>query len=203
MSNAQSISLPNLPHALSWALPPVAWHLTEENGLTCSAGPQTDLFIDPRGGSAVLNAPRLLMPAHGDFLLHAAVAVEFAATFDAGVLLVYAHERLWAKLCFELSPQQQPTIVSVVTRDYSDDANAIPVNRQQVWLRVARLGPAFAFHASLDGESWHLIRYFHLTPQDPIMIGFSVQSPTGGGCTAHFAHMSYTPGQLHDLRSGM
>ena len=85
----------------------------------------------------------------------------------------------------------------------SDDANAFPVNGRHVWLRVARLGEAFAFHASLAGDNWQLMRYFTLTTQEPLTVGFSVQSPTGAGCTAHFAHIRYIPDRLPDLRSGM
>jgi hypothetical protein len=51
-------------------------------------------------------------------------SVEFASVYDAGVLLVHASERQWAKLCFEYSPQQRPTLVTVVTRGTSDDCNS-------------------------------------------------------------------------------
>jgi regulation of enolase protein 1 (concanavalin A-like superfamily) len=77
-----------------------------------------------------------------------------ASTFDAGVLFVHADDTTWAKLCLELSPQGQPMIVSVVTRDVSDDCNSHPLEGAESWLRVARLSSAFAFHVSRDGERW-------------------------------------------------
>jgi uncharacterized protein len=191
-----------LPMSLAWQVPPSRWSVADDATLTIVAGAQTDLFVDPQGAPAVLNAPRLLGELSGDFLLSARVTVAFAATFDAGVLLLYASERSWAKLCFEYSPQRQPMVVSVVTRGVSDDCNSFVLEGNQVWLRVARLGRAFAFHASTDGATWQLVRHFALEPGDAIAAGFSAQSPTGDGCTATFADVHFTPGRLADLRSG-
>ena len=88
--------------------------------LSLTAGAGTDLFVDPQGGPPVLNAPRVLARPAGDFQLSARVTVDFAATFDAGVLVLYEHGGAWAKLCFERSPLGEPMVVSVVTRGVSD-----------------------------------------------------------------------------------
>ena len=53
-------------------------------------------------------------------------------------------------------------VVSVVTRGVSDDCNSFVVDGASVWLRVARVGSAFAFHASTDGSNWSFIRHFAL-----------------------------------------
>jgi regulation of enolase protein 1 (concanavalin A-like superfamily) len=150
----------------------------------------------------MLNAPRLLARPTGDFLLSARVTVAFAATFDAGVLLLYSHDRLWAKLCFEYSPLHQPMVVSVVTRGTSDDANAFIVQGKQIWLRIARIGPACAFHASTDGQYWQLIRHFALGEPGDLAVGFLAQSPTGAGCTASFDNLRFVPERLRELRDG-
>src|SRR6266568_3827676 len=90
--------------------------------LTLISAPLTDLFIDPAGTGSLPDAGRLLgTPPAGDFTMRARVTVDFTSTYDAGVLLVYAADRRWAKLCFELSPQGRPTAVTVVTRESSDD----------------------------------------------------------------------------------
>jgi uncharacterized protein len=194
--------LPSIPAPLDWDLPPIAVN-TSDGGLTITAGPRTDMFVSPAGTDVTLNAPRLLFTPQGDFMLSAHVTVEFAATFDAGVLLLYAGERSWAKLCFEYSPQNEPMIVSVVTQGFSDDANAYVVSGNQTYLRIARLGRAFAFHASADGVWWQLIRHFTLEPPGEIAAGFVAQSPTGEGCTVTFRDIAYTPERLADLRSGI
>ena len=198
-----NLVLPSIPTPLSWGLPPVSWNISDDGALAITAGPRTDMFVNPAGTEVVLNAPRLVFEPAGDFMLSARVTVGFAATYDAGVLLLYAGERSWAKLCFEYSPQRQPMIVSVVTQGFSDDANAYVVAGNQTFLRVSRLGRAFAFHASGDGAYWNLIRNFTLEPLAPLAAGFVAQSPTGAGCTASFAHISYTPERLADLRSGV
>jgi regulation of enolase protein 1 (concanavalin A-like superfamily) len=127
--------------------------------------------------------------------------VGFASTFDAGVLLLWLDERRWAKLCFEFSPAGEPMIVSVVCRGVSDDANAFVVPGRSVWLRVSRIDRAYAYHASLDGKAWQMIRVFILgdhTSGDKI--GFEGQSPTGDGCAVTFDEIRFRPERLAGLR---
>jgi hypothetical protein len=132
----------------------------------------------------------------------ARVEVDFAATFDAGVLVVRAGELTWAKLCFELSPEAEPTIVSVVTRGVSDDCNSVVVDGNAVWLRISRLGAAFAFHASTDGAHWRLVRHFALAAGETPAVGFLSQSPLGDGCSTRFDEISFESRRLDDMRSG-
>ena len=174
-----------------------------DGGLELAAGPRTDWFVDP-GGEAppVANAPALVGGPSGDFLLSSRVAVEFASVFDAGALVLFGHERAWAKLCLEYSPQHEPMIVSVVTRDLSDDCNSFVVEGNSAWLRVSRTGRTFAFHASTDGSSWELVRHFALQPDDELLVGFETQSPLGEGCTAFFSDIRYATRTLADIRSG-
>ena len=125
------------------------------------------------------------------------------AQYDAGVVLVWIDARHWAKFCFELSPAAEPMVVSVVTRDVSDDANAFIVDDRSVWLRVARIDHVYAFHASTDGRAWRLIRVFTLGEAlDGHTIGFEAQSPTGEGCVVTFDHIRFTSERLGDLRDG-
>lgn len=197
-----SLTLANLPAPLIWQPAPEEWSLSDAGVLSVRASAQTDMFVSPQGDSVRLNAPRLLAQLDGDFQLIARVTVDFESAFDAGVLLLYAGERSWAKLCFEVSPQRQSMVVSVVTRELSDDANAFDVAGATVWLRVARLGQAFAFHAAADGLRWQFVRHFALGAAGPILAGFEAQSPTGAGCRVQFDQIRYTPQTLGDLRSG-
>jgi uncharacterized protein len=196
-----SIAIESLPFPLSWQPAPDEFR-TGPDSLWARAGGETDLFMDPGTRYEHLNAPRLAGPVEGDFTLAARVSVEFRSTFDAGVLLLWAHEHAWAKLCFELSPQGAPTIVSVVTRGASDDCNSFATERDEVWLRIALLGTACAFHASTDGRRWELIRYFPVDADTELLVGFLVQSPRGPGCAARFEEISFAPTRLADIRSG-
>ena len=76
-----------------WLADPVSWGI-EAGRLWIEAGPRSDRFADPQGGEPHLNAPALVGGADGVFQLSARVAVEFADTFDAGALLVWADERV-------------------------------------------------------------------------------------------------------------
>jgi uncharacterized protein len=190
------------------------WRVDDAVGaVTVRAQPHTDIFIDPGSGSAdagavnaesMLNAVTLLGDVpEGDFQLSARVTVGFASTFDAGVLLLWLDERRWGKLCFEFSPAGEPMVVSVVCRGVSDDANAFAVRGRSVWLRVSRVDRVYAYHASLDGTAWQLIRVFVLddeTSRDKI--GFEGQSPTGDGCSVTFDEIRFLPERLGDLRDG-
>ncbi len=197
------VTLPSLPMPLRWLGEPAQWSVGDDGGLSIGAGPATDWFVDPQGQSdPVLNAPALLGVHDGDFVLSARVEVGFAATYDAGVLALYGDERTWAKLCLEYSPQANPMVVSVVTRGVSDDCNSTLVDGNRIWLRIARLGRAVAFHSSPDGEVWQLVRHFRLETPDPQVVGFQTQSPTGEGCTASFSAISFTRTPLADLRDG-
>lgn len=94
-------------------------------------------------------------------------------------------------------------VVSVVARGVADDANAFVVDGRTVWLRVSRLGPAFAYHASLDGKVWRMIRYFAINgASTSVSIGFEAQSPTGDGCAVTFDNIRFTRERLSDLRNG-
>jgi uncharacterized protein len=185
-----------------WSGKPRAFHATGDS-LEIGAGPDTDLFIDPmRDRLPVLSAPRLLARFDGDVQFKARVEVGFATTFDAGVLVVWVDETNWAKLCFEQAPDGRFMVVSVVTRGRSDDANGFTVDDKEVWLRVSRLGGAFAFHAGTDGKSWQLVRHFAMFPVTRVAYGFAAQSPTGQGCTATFREISLRRARLADLRDG-
>lgn len=188
---------------LRWLRQPESWSVPDAASLHVATGPRTDWFIDPtRSEEPKLNAPALVGDSSGDYLLSARVTVDFAGTYDAGVLAVYASEHLWAKLCFEYSPQGEPMVVSVVTRGVSDDCNSFVVDGASVWLRIARIGPAFAFHASTDGSKWSFIRHFALDGADAPSVGFVAQSPTGEGCAVTFERIAYEAARLGDLRSG-
>jgi uncharacterized protein len=180
---------PAIPFDLR-ASPGSTWKLDAETGaVTVKATPHSDIFIDPGAGTrlnaeSLLNAATLLgVPPQGDVQLSARVTVDFRATFDAGVLLIWVDDRHWAKLCFEYSPSGEPIVVSVVNRGVADDANAFVVEGRSVWLRVARLDGAFALHASTDGRMWRKVRFFALDEADgSTQLGFEAQSPTGDGC---------------------
>ena len=67
---------------------------------------------------------------------------------------------------------------------------------------ITRRDAIFAFHYSLDGRRWQLVRYFTLGDAPQLQAGFSAQSPTGAGCKVAFSQIHYAPTAVADLRSG-
>lgn len=197
-----SFTLASLPAALSWINAPLDFAARPDGALTIAAGEKTDWFIDPNGAFTAGSAPAALFEPGDPFILSASLAVDFGSTFDAGVLFLHARDDLWAKLCFEFSPQRRPMVVSVVTRGLSDDCNAAVIDKNEVCLRISRDGPTFAFHYSLDGKWWNMVRYFTLGDVSGLRVGFEAQSPTGPGCRVVFSEIHYQAARLPDLRSG-
>ena len=177
---------------------------SERGQLTLTSAAGVDWISDARTGRKVQEATSwVFSPAGGDFTLSARARAQGPrTTFDAAVLTLWADADHWAKLCFEYSPQGDPMVVSVVTDDYSDDSNGPVVVGDEVHLRVARLGPAWAFHFSTDGLRWHFVRVFRLRTPVPVSVGFMAQAPTGPSCTVQFDQIRYAEETLADLRDG-
>jgi regulation of enolase protein 1 (concanavalin A-like superfamily) len=204
-----ALPVPTLPFPVVPSQPDV-WRFDEQASAVIANAPgHTDLYVNPGGADSedaesMLNAATLLgTPPRGDFQLSARVNVDFRAQYDAGVLLLWIDERHWAKFCFEFSPAGEPMVVSVVTREFSDDSNAFVVPDRSVSFRVSRVDNVYAFHASTDGRTWQLIRVFTLgTALEQHTIGFEAQSPTGDGCVVTFDQISFASDRLGDLRDG-
>jgi regulation of enolase protein 1 (concanavalin A-like superfamily) len=198
------LHLPGVPFPFEPSGSPACEANLDGGTLTLVSGPKSDLFIDPAGDEGARpDAGRWTgLPGEDDFTFAARVTVAFASTFDAGVLLLHLSERRWAKLCYEFSPQRKPTAVTVVTHGTSDDSNSFETAGGPLWLRITRSGRAWAFHASADGTSWRLLRYFTLGEASGARVGFLAQSPTGAGCTAIFDSITFKPGAPADLRDG-
>jgi uncharacterized protein len=197
-----ALKIAGIPKKLSWVNIPLSWKY-DQNRLTIIAGPKTDLFIDPQHEYAVVNSPKAVFIPADTFLLSGKIEVDFKTDYDAGVLVLFAGVKAWAKFCFEYSPQKKPFVVSVVNNGISDDCNHVPINGNKVFMRVAGLGHnIFAFHYSIDGRNWNLVRYFSLSAKKTIEVGFSSQSPTGATCKSSFSEISYSVKKLKDIRNG-
>lgn len=184
-----------------WQNSPVDWKSGEAGSLSITAGKRTDWFAAPMGGPQTDKSPRLLFQPADGFVLSARVTVDFRSQWDAGVLVLYVNDTTWAKLCFEMTIEKHPAIVSVVTRTLSDDNNSIAIAGSQVYLKIAKAGQAIFFYASEDGENWKIIRAFSFGPDVKVRAGFSSQSPVGDKCTTVFDQITYSAKRV-DLWTG-
>lgn len=193
------LKMTNIPYELTAYNNPVDYSLMND-GIRLSASGKTNLFNNPDGLTKVNNAPMILFKPVGDFTLSARVTGKLDAVYDVAALVVYENENTWAKLCYENSVAKQPTIVSVVTRTYSDDCNSMTTG-DYAYLSVVKKGNQYSFFYSVDNKSWSMIRSFHLETKGQIKAGFAVHGSRGDGFTGIFSEIKYKDSALEDMRS--
>ena len=192
-------SIPGLPGPLTWQNTPRAWNIDSKNVLTISSNPKTDWFVDPFDGTVAKTAPILLFTPGPDYVLSARVTVQFTTKWDAGALMLWGDDHHWAKLSYEFSPDQKPTLVTVVTRGLSDDCNSLSLTGDSVYLRIAKSGNTYVFYFATDGKNWQILRTFSLDTDLPIRAGFESQSPEGSGAVAKFSAITYDPHRVGNI----
>jgi regulation of enolase protein 1 (concanavalin A-like superfamily) len=192
-------SIPGLPGTLTWQNNPRAWNTDSKNVLTISSNPKTDWFVDPFDGTVAKTAPILLFTPGSDYVLSARVTVQFTTKWDAGALMLWGDDHHWAKLSFEFSPDQKPTLVTVVTRGLSDDCNSVSLTGDSVYLRIAKSGNTYVFYFATDGKNWQILRTFSLDTDLPMRAGFESQSPAGSGAVAKFSAITYDPHRIGNI----
>ncbi len=189
-----------LPEGWGWINEPTVWSFDESKALQVSAPSQADFFRDPSGAVIKSSAPFLHTTLQGDFTIWTRVRVNMKQPYDSGCLMVMADDTHWAKVCFEYF-ENTPSILSVVTRDTSDDCISGAMNASNPYLRVTRAGNCFAFHDSLDGQHWKLARYFGMNVPSQLKVGVVAQSPVGEGCNVTFEALTITNHVPEDIRN--
>lgn len=130
-------------------------------------------------------------------MLRVKVSHEFKSTYDSASVMVMKDENCWAKCCFELTDFGTHAAVSVVTKGNSDDANGCNLEGISAWLQVCRVGNNFAFHYSVDGIRYFMMRYFHL-----LKVGLLAQAPTGDGGIRVYEHLTIENKTVKNIREG-
>lgn len=80
----------------------------------------------------------------------------------------------WAKACFEHTDFGTHAVVSVVT----------------------------AFHYSVDGENFYMMRQFHLPVEQIIKVGLLAQVPIGNGGLRIYENLSIEQRTVKNIRAG-
>lgn len=168
--------------------------------LRIAPAPHTNLFHAPDDGFIVVNAPMVLFAPQGDFTFKARVSAQLVNVYDVGALVAYGDDKHWAKLCFENSALQEATVVTVVTRERSDDANSETIASPFVYLAIARKGNEYSMHFSRDGKQWRLARHFQLPPEPKLRIGFAAHTNDNQQFAASFSEIVYRPTAPANMR---
>ena len=157
-SRAQSLQFSKIPHSLSWTNKPISYKLNPEN-IFIEAGEKTDMFRDPNVTYNTDNAPRLSFTADPNFVLTAQIHHDFTSKWDGGAIVLEADKMNWIKFCFEKDYTGMHRVVSVVTKDISDDCNSVAITGNQVFYKIAKADNVITLYYSADGKKWFLIRH--------------------------------------------
>ncbi|WP_127507535.1 DUF1349 domain-containing protein [Paenibacillus humicus] len=174
-------------------------HAPEKTDFFCPHGTESEEGTLPE---SLLNAPFYYTEAAGDFVMRVKVEHAFTSMYDSASIMVMKDLDVWAKACFELTDFGTHAVVSVVTNSVSDDANGCDIEGNSVWLQVARTGPSFAFHYSLDGIHFFMMRYFTLPVEETVKVGLLPQCPTGSGGDRIYSGFVLEKKTLKNIRSG-
>ncbi len=182
----------------------------EEHRIVLEAPANSDFFCNHGNASeegttpeSLTNAPFFYTEAEGDFVMRVKVEHDFKDVYDSASVMVMQDLNVWAKLCLERTDFATNAVVSVVTNQVSDDANGSNLDSKQAWLQIARVGPSFAFHYSVDGIRYDMIRYFTLPVGDTVKVGFVPQAPTGQGGERIYSDFSLEARTVKNIRAGV
>ena len=181
----------------------------KDDVLKVYAPANTDYFNSPvkENGffpNPVANASLYYTELTGDFVFKTKVELEFKNFYDAAALLVYENENVWAKLALENSdlPCRKPAVVSVVTNRISDDCNGPVMDGNAVWFQISRVDDCFAFHYSVDGVEYNMVRVFTLPVGQTVKVGFEAQAPMGEGGDRYYSEISIENRRVENVRAG-
>lgn len=195
-----TLTITTIPHPLRWENKPVNYTINK-NKVVIKAGAKTDMFRDPNVTYNTDNAPKLVFKTAEDFVLISRIEHAFKSKWDGGAIVLKYDSLNWVKFCFEKDYTGARRVVSVVTKDVSDDSNSVTVASNFVWFKMAKAGNVITLYYSLEGTKWTLVRHFQFEPRE-VMVGFLAQSPTGSECEVIFSSIQYKQVTIKDPYKG-
>ena len=187
----------------SWMNRPTVFNVN--NGIVyVTSEPKTDFFNDPESGKVTATAPLLYKDIEGDFVATALVKPDFSDTWNAAALMVHIDESNWIKFAFERSDATGKSIVSVVTKGVSDDANgAVLAESDSVWLRIIRKGDVYSMLWSEDGSHYTMARLTKMPASPSVKVGVEVQSPLENSAQHEIHLFNIEHRTVDNLRTGI
>lgn len=192
-----SVLINAIPFRLFWDNKPASFIKTQ-NGFTIIAGEKTDMFRDPNVTYNTDNAPKLMFKPGNDFVLTAAIEHGFSTKWDGGAIVLKADSLNWIKFCFEKDYTGAKRVVSVVTKNISDDCNSVEISGGKVYYKIAKADNVITLYYSLNGVKWFLIRHLQFDFKKDFEVGFLAQSPTGTKCEVKFSDIKYQAVKIKD-----
>jgi regulation of enolase protein 1 (concanavalin A-like superfamily) len=197
----EPVRIPAINKDLTWEIKPVSFSV-QGNAITIAAGEKTDMFRDPNVTYNTDNAPKLMFNPDQDFVLIAGIEHGFVHKWDGGAIVLKQDSLHWVKFCFEKDYTGARRVVSVVTKDVSDDCNSVEIPSDKVFYKVAKADNVITLYYSLDGNKWFLVRHLQFDAPKGWRVGFLAQSPTGTSCTVRFSDIRYEAKKIKDPYAG-
>jgi regulation of enolase protein 1 (concanavalin A-like superfamily) len=169
--NPDSISVPSIPYKLFWENSPAHFENNRTN-LVIEAGEKTDMFRDPNVTYNTDKAPKLLFVPDSNFILTVSIKHDFTNKWDGGAIVLKSDSLNWIKFCFEKDYTGAKRVVSVVTKNISDDCNSVASVPNIIFYKVAKAGNVITLYYSNDGKSWFLVRHLQFDFKSPLKIKF-------------------------------
>jgi uncharacterized protein len=192
-----SLKISTIPYSLHWQNTPLSYAI-QGDSLTIVAGAKTDMFRDPNVTYNTNNAPQLLFRADSNFVLSASIQHSFLNKWDGGAIVLFQDSLNWIKFCFEKDYTGAKRVVSVVTKNTSDDCNSVEIKTNRVFYKVAKADNVITLYYSSDNKTWFLIRHLQMDNMKDLQIGFLAQSPTGERCTVKISKIKYQAKKIGD-----
>ena len=155
---SDNINIKSIPYVLKWNNQPLSYKI-QDNALTIVAGAKTDMFRDPNVTYNTDNAPKLLFPADSNFIISTSIQHSFSHKWDGGAIVLIEDSLNWIKFCFERDYTGAKRVVSVVTKDISDDCNSVEIKDNKVFFKVAKADKVITLYYSEDNKKWFLVRH--------------------------------------------
>jgi regulation of enolase protein 1 (concanavalin A-like superfamily) len=198
---SQELKISSIPHQLYWNNDPKSFSI-KSDVFTIVAGGKTDMFRDPNVTYNTDNAPKLMFRPDENFVLSTAIEHSFSSKWDGGAIVLRADSINWVKFCFEKDYTGARRVVSVVTKDISDDCNSVEILANKVHYKIAKADNVITLYYSTNGSKWFLVRHFQFNAEGPYELGFLAQSPTGKSCTVTFSDIRYSNKKIKDPYAG-
>jgi regulation of enolase protein 1 (concanavalin A-like superfamily) len=192
-----SLHIRSIPHGLFWENTPETFSVKDDQIVIKAAG-KTDMFRDPNVTYNTDNAPKLLFEADENFVLTVSIEHAFTSKWDGGAIVIKQDSLNWIKFCFEKDYTGAKRVVSVVTKNISDDCNSIEMNANKVFYKVAKANNVITLYCSADASKWYLIRHLQFDAHKGFKLGFLAQSPTGDRCEVKFSNIVYQVKKIKD-----
>jgi regulation of enolase protein 1 (concanavalin A-like superfamily) len=196
-AQTDSVRIKSIPHGMFWENRAQKFSATD-HGMVMVAGEKTDMFRDPNVTYNTDNAPKLLFYPDNDFVLTASIEHSFASKWDGGAIVLKQDSLNWIKFCFEKDYTGAKRVVSVVTKNISDDCNSVEITTNKVFYKMAKADNVITLYYSLEGKKWFLIRHLQFDTDKGFTLGFLAQSPTGKRCEVKFSGISYQAKKIKD-----